>query len=353
MVLPSSETTTTNSLIARRCFAMRIRRTNVLKITDPSREGQPRKAALVMGVHNWRSIAWSVTKNLINSGYDVIITYANKEQEEEVAKMSTEYIGEIEKRNEGIPDDPGELIRDRIEKELNMPPRPLIQQDCKLAGLQCNVESEIPSLFKERIPEVLEQFGVEKLSCIVHSIAFADFSKPNSFLRIKSVDGPHRPLLITSRKAYLTAQHISAYSFLETAREAIENNLLIENGSLTAISYLGAVRAVPEYAAMGPAKAALESIVRGLALELGPAGYRCNAVSPGPVRTVSAMGIPSFRRLRKHMNKFAPLRRSCEMEEIAETVKWLSTTATGITGQTIYVDAGYSSVVPVSKPNDD
>jgi enoyl-[acyl-carrier protein] reductase I len=100
---------------------------------------------------------------------------------------------------------------------------------------------------------------------------------------------------------------------------------------------------------MGVAKATLESIVRGLALELGspPHSVRCNAVSAGPIRTVSAMGIGSFRRLHKHVQLHSPLERHVQPIEVAETIRWISTNATGITGQTIYVDCGYSAVTHI------
>jgi enoyl-[acyl-carrier protein] reductase I len=171
------------------------------------------------------------------------------------------------------------------------------------------------------------------IDAIVHSIAFAPEIE--------------NPLLQTSSAAYLKAQHISAYSLIETMRESIDNKLLSDSGAVTTLSYLGAMRSVPGYGSMGPSKAALESIVRSLARELGPTQWRINAVSSGPIKTVSARGIPNFGSILEHVKKQAPLRRNVTVEEVAETVTWLSTHATCITGQTIYVDAGYSAVVPM------
>jgi enoyl-[acyl-carrier protein] reductase I len=115
---------------------------------------------------------------------------------------------------------------------------------------------------------------------------------------------------------------------------------------LTALSYLGAVKAMPHYNVMGPAKASLESVVRGLALELGSQEYhiRVNAVSAGPLNTLAARGIAGISDIRNDVTKRAPLKRNVTAEEVADTIFFLATQATGITGQTVYVDGGYSIV---------
>lgn len=177
-----------------------------------------------------------------------------------------------------------------------------------------------------------------KIDAIVHSIAFADFA------------GHADKLSQASKQAFLQSQHISAYSFLETVQCAIANNRLIPyNASLTALSYLGAVRAVPNYHLMGLAKASLEAVMRGLASELGPLPHhvRVNAVSAGPVHTAAARGISDFRTLFQHCHEHSPTGNPT-VHEIAETVTWVAdAAAAGITGQTIYVDGGYSNIVPV------
>jgi enoyl-[acyl-carrier protein] reductase I len=116
---------------------------------------------------------------------------------------------------------------------------------------------------------------------------------------------------------------------------------------LTALSYLGAVKAMQHYNVMGPAKASLESVVRGLALELGSSRdyhVRVNAVSAGPLNTLAARGIAGISDIRKDMMNRAPLKRNVTAEEVADTIFFLATQATGITGQTVYVDGGYSIV---------
>ena len=167
------------------------------------------------------------------------------------------------------------------------------------------------------------------LSAIVHSIAYAP---------------KHASLLETTRDSFQVAHDISAYSFLETAREALP--LLQPESSLTTLSYLGAVRAVPNYQIMGAAKASLESLVRGLALELGSPPYhiRVNSVSAGPLNTLSARGITGISELRNHVEQHAPLKCNITAKQVADTIVFLATKGTGITGQTIYVDGGYSIV---------
>ncbi|GAX19313.1 hypothetical protein FisN_4Lh108 [Fistulifera solaris] len=121
------------------------------------------------------------------------------------------------------------------------------------------------------------------------------------------------------------------------------------HSSLVALTYLGAVRAVPNYQSMGPAKAALEAMVRGLALEYGPTHQlHVNAVSAGPIATAAARGgIRNFSTLQQAVKDTSPLRRNVSAEEVANVVSWLSD-STGVTGQTVYVDGGYSSVVPIA-----
>ena len=142
------------------------------------------------------------------------------------------------------------------------------------------------------------------------------------------------------------AQQISAFSLLETAKFG-QSVLNSTNSSITALTYLGSSRALPNYYLMGPAKASLEACVRGLAAELGSQSIRVNAVSAGPLRTLSSRGIPQFTDLYQHVQEKAPLRRNVTGQEVADTISFLAIGGTGITGQVIYVDAGYSSVIPV------
>lgn len=261
-----------------------------------------KKLALVMGVANQRSIAWACVESFLQKNYDCIITYLHPAHETRFEQMI-----EAHASNE-IPDGP------RI-----------------IGSFSCNVETDIPTLCRSKLRTLLQ--GQRTIDAIVHSIAFAP-----------EID---KPLLQTSSESFLKAQHVSTYSLIETVREMMANHLLSVSGAVTTLSYLGAMRAVPGYGSMGPSKAALESIVRGLAREIGPMQWRINAVSSGPIKTVSARAIPNFGSILEHMKQQAPLRRNVTVEEVAETVTWLSTHATSITGQTIYVDAGYSAVVPI------
>jgi enoyl-[acyl-carrier protein] reductase I len=264
-----------------------------------------KKLALVMGVANQRSIAWACVESFLKNEYDCIITYYSPSVDD-----SSKYASKIEKLASTTSPNANALI---------------------LGSLSCNVESDLPVLFRELLPSILNE---RKIDAVVHSIAHAS-----------EMD---RPLLQTTRSAFLNAHNVSAYSFLETVRECVEGNILSDAAALTTLTYVGAIRAVPGYGSMGPAKAALESVVRGLALELGSQNVRINAVSAGPIKTVSARGIPNFGSIQQHVGSTAPLRRNVSADEVADTITWLSTAATGITGQTIYVDAGYSNIVPVS-----
>jgi enoyl-[acyl-carrier protein] reductase I len=191
----------------------------------------------------------------------------------------------------------------------------------RIHALPCNVQNEIPLLFEQRLPELL---GHASLDAIVHSIAYAPDMKQST-------------LLTTRREDFCLAHDVSAYSFLEVAQYS-------NTQSLTALSYLGAVRAVPHYSVMGPCKASLESLVRGLALELGSRGTRVNAVSSGPLATMSGRGITGISSIQADVECRAPLKRNVTADEVADTVRFLATQGTGITGQTIYVDGGYSIV---------
>jgi enoyl-[acyl-carrier protein] reductase I len=146
----------------------------------------------------------------------------------------------------------------------------------------------------------------------------------------------------TSLEGYLLAQNVSAYSLIAMTREA-RDLLAKEGGSVITLSYIGAARASMHYNVMGSAKAALEANVRYLAAELGPENIRVNAVSAGPIRTLSASGIKDFLDILHNAAGRAPLQRNVEPEEVAHAVSFLaSSLSSGITGQVIYVDGGYS-----------
>jgi enoyl-[acyl-carrier protein] reductase I len=169
----------------------------------------------------------------------------------------------------------------------------------------------------------------------VHAIAFA----PREALK----GGFHESV---SREAFRVAHDVSSYSLAALAKAAAPM-MKGRNGSIVTLSYLGAVRAMPNYNVMGLAKASLEAGVRYLASSLGPGGIRVNAISAGPIKTLAAAGIGGFSKILHFVEKNAPLRRGVTAEEVGNTSAFLlSDLASGITGETIYVDAGFSHVTP-------
>lgn len=167
------------------------------------------------------------------------------------------------------------------------------------------------------------------LDFVVHSIAWA----PLADLHGRFVD--------VSAEGFARALRVSCHSFVELARTAEPHLLAAGGGCLVTMSYLGAEGVVPNYGLMGPVKAALESAVRYLAAELGPSGIRVHAVSPGPIPTRAASGLADFEELLAHARSHAPLRRGVTLQEIGDAVAFLcGRGATGLTGQTLFVDGG-------------
>src|SRR5947208_10172873 len=192
--------------------------------------------------------------------------------------------------------------------------------------LPCDVtiDAEIDTVFQE----VDAKFG--RLDSLIHSVAFA----PREDLEDDFVK--------TSRNGFKLAHDISAYSLVALTRAALPLFEKSGGGSVVALTYLGAVRAVEGYNVMGVAKASLEASVRYLAANLGPKNVRVNAISAGPVNTLAARGIRGFTDMLKHHPDKAPLRRNVELREIGDTALFLaSRMASGITGEVIYVDCGY------------
>jgi enoyl-[acyl-carrier protein] reductase I len=277
-----------------------------------------------MGVANHRSIAWACVESLQRENFDVFLTCQNDRTLKAIETM-------LAKKN-------------KSQHSTNT-----------ITAISCNVEADLPLLLEQQVPEILETKNVSSINAIVHSIAHANYEADNED-KDKNRDGG-LSLSNASWEDFQHAQHISAFSLLETVKYAKpllfnanheHDNDNASSSSITALSYLGAVRAAPNYHLMGPAKASLEACVRGLAVELGTE-YQCrvNAVSAGPLRTLSSRGIPQFTELYQHVQDKAPLKRNVSQQEVADTVAFLATNGTGITGQTIYVDAGYSSVIPI------
>ncbi len=245
------------------------------------------KRAAIFGVANDHSIAWAIAQRFRAEGAELALTY------------------------------PNEAIESRL--------RPLaasIGVDCVL---RCDVSSdaEIEAVFAA----LRERWG--ELDAVVHSLAFAGRDE----LRGRYVD--------TTRQGFHLALDISAYSLVAMARAA-EPLLAPRCGALVAMTYLGAERVIPHYNVMGIAKAALEASVRYLAWDLGASGVRVNAISAGPLRTLSSAGISGFKTMLHHHAEHAPLRRNVSAEEVAATALYLcSEAASGVTGEVLYVDGGY------------
>ncbi len=244
--------------------------------------------ALVMGVANHRSLAWAIARALHQAGARLCLTYA------------------------------GERLKSSVEELAATLPGTLV--------LECDVARD------ETIDAVARRLGEAwgSIEALVHGIAFA---------RKEDLEGR---FVDTPREGFFTALDVSAYSLLNVTRRVLP--LLEKRGaSILTLSYLAAERAVPSYNVMGSAKAVLEQSVRQLAYELGPQNIRVNALSAGPVSTLAARGIHGFTdMLKKHAEK-APLKRNITKEEVGKAGLFLlSDLASGITGEVLYVDAGYS-----------
>jgi enoyl-[acyl-carrier protein] reductase I len=191
----------------------------------------------------------------------------------------------------------------------------------------CNVEHD--GELERLVDATVERLG--GLDFVIHAIAWA----PLQDLHGRVVD--------SSAEGFMRAMNISCHSFAQLAR--LCEPRMRNGGSLMTMSYLGAEEAVPNYGLMGPVKAALESMVRYLALELGPKNIRVHALSPGPIPTRAASGIDGFDHLLQAAREQAPLRRLVTLDEIGQLANFLAAdAASGLTGQTIYVDAGYHIV---------
>jgi len=243
--------------------------------------------AVVFGVANKRSIAWSIAQGLHNAGAKLAITYQNQRLEEEA--------------------------KDLI---LSLP---------GAEAFMCDVSSdlEIERLFTQ----LKERFG--KLHILVHSVAFA----PADELKGDFVN--------TTREGFRIAHDVSVYSLIAVSRAAAP--LMTDGGSILTMTYYGAEKVVPNYNVMGVAKAALECTVRYLAYDLGKHKIRVNAISAGPIKTLAARSIAGFGDMLKSQAERAPLQRNVDVNEVGATGVFLASDASsGITGEVIYVDCGYN-----------
>ena len=247
------------------------------------------KNALVTGIANNRSIAWGIAQQLYKAGANIGVTY--------------------------LPDEKGKM--EKKVSELVDPLNPSL-------FLPCNVQDD---------EQVKSTFGTiadkwEKLDILIHCLAFA---------KREDLTGGFSE---TSRSGFNTALEVSTYSLAQLAGAA--KSLMTEGGSILTLTYLGGVKAVPNYNVMGVAKAGLEASVRYLAAELGTANIRVNAISAGPIRTLASSAVGGILDMIHHVEEVAPLRRTVTQLEVGNAAAFLcSDLASGITGQVIYVDAGY------------
>jgi enoyl-[acyl-carrier protein] reductase I len=246
------------------------------------------RKGIIFGVANEKSIAWAISQKLHKEGAELAFTFA------------------------------GEALEKRV--------RPLADSLGAKLILPCDVtkDDQIQAVFEK----VQSTFG--HLDILVHAVAFANKEDLKS------------DFLNTSREGFRLAQDVSAYSLTVLARHAAP---LMEGrpGSILTLSYYGAEKVIPRYNVMGVAKASLEASVRYLAADLGPKGIRVNAISAGPIRTLASAGISGFLEMLHYVESKAPLRRNVTAEEVAGTALFLaSDLASGVTGEVIYVDAGYN-----------
>lgn len=250
------------------------------------------RRGLVIGVANERSLAYAIAGAAHDAGARLALTYQNEKLASRVAKLG-----------------------DQLGADL---------------VTACDVTNA--AALDALVSDLQERWGA--LDFLVHSVAYADR------------DALAGRLLDTPRDAFLGAVEVSVYSLVATVR-ACEPLLRASDGapSVLTLTYQGSQHAVPNYHLMGVSKAGLEAAVRYLAAELGPDGIRVNALSPGPIKTLSAAGIPGLRRMLAHTQKNAPLRRNTTHADVAGAALYcLSDLSQGTTGEVVHVDAGYNVV---------
>ena len=244
------------------------------------------KTAVVFGIANQRSIAWSIAKILSDAGAKIIATYQNERVEDSVSKLTSKLDNAI--------------------------------------TVECDVsdENNVKSAFET------VRGNCETLDIVVHSIAFAQ----RDDLGGRFID--------TDREGFRVALDISAYSLVSIARNAAP--LMTNGGSMIPMSFMAAERVFPGYNVMSTAKAALENEVRQIANDLGPDNIRVNAISAGPLDTLSSRVISGYRDMKKAHSDRAPMKRNITHDEVASTALYLSSNmSSGVTGEVIHVDTGY------------
>ena len=247
------------------------------------------KNILIVGVANKHSIASGIAESMAENGANIALTYQNERLQKNVEKLGS---------NWGVE-----------------------------TFLACDVSRD------EEIENTFEQLSKkwDGLDAVIHAVGFAPRDE---------LDGDFMD--VTSREGFSIAHDISSYSFIALAKGA-KNMMKGRNGSLLTLSYLGSKMTLPNYNVMGLAKASLEASVRYLAVSAGKDGHRVNAISAGPVKTLAASGVKNFRKMLSYNANRAPLGRNITTKEVGDAATFLSSNmASGISGEILYVDAGFN-----------
>jgi enoyl-[acyl-carrier protein] reductase I len=247
------------------------------------------KRALIVGVASSRSIAWGIAEAMHEQGAELAFTYQN------------------------------DKLKSRVDK--------IAEQTGSSIVIPCDVASD---------QEIADAFAAlrqhwDYYDILVHSVGFA----PRDQLEGDYIDA-------VTREGFQIAHDISSYSFAALAKEGLP---MMEgrNAAMLTLSYLGSIRSMPSYNVMGLAKASLEANMRYMAQSLGPRGIRVNAISAGPIKTLAAAGISQFRKMLSHVEATAPLRKTVSPREVGNVAAFLcSDLASGVTGETTFVDSGYN-----------
>ena len=250
------------------------------------------KKILIMGIRNKWSIAYGIAQSAYENGAKLVFTFVGEDNRSKIEELTKEFKG------------------------------------CKLYALDNASEDE---LVRDVFTKIKEENG--KVDGIVHAIAHAN------------TEDLHNDFIYTGKEGFAHANDVSAYSFVLAARMARELNFLNENASLVTLTYHGSTKVIPGYNVMGVAKAALETSVRYLAENLGREQIRVNAISAGPIKTLSAKGIKDFSESLTIVEEKSPLHRNVTTIQVGNVSTFLlSTMSDSITGQVIYADNGYNII---------
>jgi enoyl-[acyl-carrier protein] reductase I len=248
------------------------------------------KRAVIVGLASTRSIAWGIAQALRAQGAELAFNYQTEKLKGRVEKMAAD-----------------------LDSDIALP-------------LDVTEDDQIQDFFG-KLSKHWDGFDI-----LIHSVAYAP---------AEQLEGGYIEAI--NREGFRIAHDVSSYSFAALAKTS--RPMIQEGGALLTLSYLGAVRSLPNYNVMGLAKASLEANVRFMAFDLGADGIRVNAISAGPIRTLAASGIKGMRQMLTHVSEAAPLKRNVTIEDVGNAASFLvSDLAAGVTGEVLYVDAGYNTV---------